>query len=313
MLVALGGNAILPERSRGTAEEQLATVELTSSVLARLIGTGHDIAITHGNGPQVGDILLANEIASSVLPPMPLDFCGAESQGMIGYMLQQSLQNKLLQQKAQKKQVVTILTQTIVNESDAAFTHPTKPIGPYYQAEEADRLRVEKHWIIEPQKNGGFRRVVPSPNPVEIVESQLIRTLFEHGTVVISTGGGGIPVVKDPRTGTLRGVEGVIDKDLAAAVLASLLGVDTLMILTDVEGVFLNYGKLGQRRLIRLTVQKARQHIKDGQFPAGSMGPKIEAALRFVGSGGGSRRTIITSIEKAEAALEGEAGTLIVR
>jgi len=308
VLVALGGNAILTEEAQGTVKEQLAAVELTCSVLARLIEAGHDLAITHGNGPQVGDILLANEIAKSAIPPMPLDVCGAESQGMIGYMLQRSLQNKLLQ-IGLRKQVVTILTQTIVDHDGAAFANPTKPIGPYYRAEEANRLRAEKGWNIALQKNGEFRRVVPSPKPLEIVESQVIRALFENGTVVISTGGGGIPVVRDSATGNLVGVEGVIDKDLAAAVLATLLGADTLLVLTDVENVYLDYGTSGQRRLSRLTMQEARRYLEEGQFPAGSMGPKVEAALRFLESGGS--RTIVTSIQNAEAALKGAAGTLI--
>lgn len=310
ILVALGGNAILRPGSRGTAGEQLATVDLTCSTLLKMIAAGHDIAVTHGNGPQVGDILLANEMARGIISPMPLDVCGAESQGMIGYMIQQSLENGL-RRAGLEKRVVTILTQTAVNPSDRAFGNPSKPIGPYFEPGEANRLKAERQWTMIEEPGRGFRRVVPSPDPVEIIESEVIKSLFAQGVVVISTGGGGVPVVRDAGTGRLRGVEAVIDKDLGAALLASFLEVDLLMILTDVDGVCLDYGKPGQRLLRRMSAVEGRRYLLEGQFPPGSMGPKIEAALKFVESMDG--RAIITSIEKADSALEGEAGTLITR
>ncbi len=310
VLVALGGNAILQEGMAGTANEQLKTIDQTCQTLARMVKTGHDIVVTHGNGPQVGDILLANEMAKSVLSPMPLDVCGAESQGMIGYMIQQSLQNELARSGLNKR-VVTILTQTVVDRSDRAFDRPTKPIGPHYTAEDAKRMTRERGWSMVEENNKGFRRVVPSPDPLEIVEARVIRSLFEQGVVVVSTGGGGIPVARAPREGGLTGVEAVIDKDLAAALLARHLGVDLLMILTDVDGVWLDYGSPGQRRLSSMTAPEGRAYLRQGQFPAGSMGPKVEAVLRFVESGDGT--AVITSIGSAEAALEGKAGTSITR
>lgn len=308
VLVALGGNAILQRGMSGTAGDQLATVDVTCRTLVKMITAGHDIAITHGNGPQVGDILLANEMAKSVLSPMPLDVCGAESQGMIGYMFQQTLQNEL-RHAGVRRRVVSLVTQTLVDASDRAFSDPTKPIGPYYGEEEANRLRSEKNWTMVNEPGKGFRRVVPSPNPLEIIESDVIRSLYGQGVVVISTGGGGVPVIREPETGALRGVEAVIDKDLGAALLASLLGTDLLMILTDVDGVWLDYGKPGQRLQSSMSVADCRRNLRLGQFPAGSMGPKIEAAVRFVESGNGN--AIITSIRLAEQSLKGNAGTII--
>ena len=307
LLVALGGNAILRSGTKGTAREQLATVDFTCRTLAKMVRAGHQISITHGNGPQVGDILLASEMAKSVLPPMPLDVCGAESQGMIGYMIQQSLQNEL-RVAGLDRDVVAILTQTRVDPADHAFGNPTKPIGPYYSAEEAEKFRTEKRWVLT-STDKGYRRVVPSPDPIEIIESGVIAGLFAKGVLVVSTGGGGIPVVRDENSAGLRGVEAVIDKDLGAALLATLLGVDLLMILTDVDGVWLDYGRPGQKLLGSLTVGDCREYLRQGQFPAGSMGPKIEAVIRFVENS--KKRAVITSINKAEAALEGRAGTFI--
>ena len=306
VLVALGGNAILKYREEGTAEEQLRNIRTSCRTLARLIKEDYHIAITHGNGPQVGDILLRNEMAKEVLPPMPLDFCGAESQGMIGYMLQQCLINELRQIGAERP-VMTILTQTLVSRNDPAFDRPSKPIGPFYSATEAEGLREKKGWTVVEAPGRGFRRVVPSPRPISILEGRSIRDLFENGYVVIACGGGGIPVIE--RDGEINGVEAVVDKDHSAAMLANLIGACSLLILTDVDEVYLDYGKPGQRAITTMRVPQAEKWMSQGHFQEGSMGPKIESAIEFVRNGG--KKSVITSMEKAMDALAGKAGTTI--
>lgn len=310
ILVALGGNAILQHKDTGTAEEQFANVGMTCRQLVQLLRQGHQISVTHGNGPQVGDILLQNEIAENTLPAMPLDVCGAESQGLIGYMMQQSFDNEL-KAVGLDRSIVTVLTQTLVDANDLAFKNPSKPIGPYYSAMEASKLRQEKGWTIINDSGRGYRRVVPSPQPKEIVEGKLIRNLFDKGAVVISTGGGGIPVVRSDDGKTLKGVEAVIDKDLGAALLATTLGVEVLLILTDVDKVSLDFGKPNQKSLDNLTAADCKAYLSEGQFPPGSMGPKVEAARRFVESG--EKKAIITSLSHALDALEGKNGTLVTK
>ena len=306
VLVALGGNAILKYKEEGTAEEQLRNVRTSCRTLARLIKEDYHIAITHGNGPQVGDILLRNEMAKEALPPMPLDFCGAESQGMIGYMLQQCLMNELRQVGAERP-VMTVLTQTLVARDDPAFDRPSKPIGPFYSEAEAESLRKKKGWTVVEAPGRGFRRVVPSPRPISILEGRSIKDLFENGYVVIACGGGGIPVIE--RDGEINGVEAVVDKDHSAAMLANLIGACSMLILTDVDEVYLDYGKPGQRAITTMTVPQAEKWMSQGQFQEGSMGPKIESAIDFVRNGG--KKTVITSMEKAMDALAGKAGTTI--
>lgn len=307
VLVALGGNAILSQSGRGTAEEQMEQVRSTAKSLAGLVRHGHSLAITHGNGPQVGDILLQNEIARKTLPPMPLDVCGAESQGMIGYMLQQAMDDEL-RAEGLGVPVVTVLTRTLVDLSDPAFQNPTKPIGPFYGPREASALRKEKGWELIKDSGRGYRRVVPSPMPVDILEREIIRKLFSSGTVVIAAGGGGIPVAKTPG-GKLMGVEAVLDKDRTAALLAGILHTDVLMILTDVERVFLDFLGPNKRPLSRIDAATCERYLNEGQFPAGSMGPKIESSIRFLRDGGS--RAVITSLAMAEEALAGKAGTTI--
>jgi carbamate kinase len=309
VLIALGGNAILRHQDTGTAEEQFSTVRRTCRHIMEIISDGYTVAVTHGNGPQVGDILLKNEIARDTLPPMPLDVCGAESQGMIGYMLQQSLYREL-HAAGCTRPVVTVLSQTLVHRDDPAFEHPAKPIGPYYTAMQASNLAKEKGWRMANEPGHGYRRIVPSPEPVAILEADAIRSLFDLGAVVIACGGGGVPVVAD-EAGMLHGVEAVVDKDHTAALFAGLIRAEDLLILTDVEKVALNFGKRDQVDLDTLTVEEAKAYLAEGQFPPGTMGPKIEAAIRFVESGG--RRTIISSLDRARDALAGEAGTTIVR
>jgi carbamate kinase len=305
-LVSLGGNAILKHGQRGTAEEQEANVQNTARHLAALLRKGERIAITHGNGPQVGNILLQNEIAKDKLPQMPLDVCGAESQGMIGYMLQRALRGEL---EGTKIPVATIVSQTLVDAEDRAFKNPTKPVGPFYTAKEAEQLRESKGWHIISDSGRGYRRVVPSPTPLDIVEKETIIRLFETGTVVISVGGGGVPVVRE-KNGRLRGVEAVLDKDRTAALLARTLGVETLLILTDVEKVYINYGRPDQHALDRMTVEDCRKYLAEGQFPEGSMGPKIQSAVSFL-TESPKGKVVIASLEMAEEALKGNAGTTI--
>ena len=264
VLVALGGNAILRHEENGTAEEQMQNVRKTCVRLVEIIRQGYDIAITHGNGPQVGDILLKNEMAKNVLPAMPLDVCGAESQGFIGYLLQQSMVNEL-HRNGLELPVATVVTQCLVDQNDPSFLHPSKPIGPFYTAMEASRLRQEKGWKVINDSGRGFRRVVPSPLPQEVIEGALLKQLFREGTVVIACGGGGVPVVKDS-DGVIAGVEAVIDKDHASVLLAMLLTVDTLLILTDVEGAFINFGKEGQKFLQKLNPEQATGAYGTGTF-----------------------------------------------
>ena len=304
--MSLGGNAILKHGQNGTAEEQEANVQNTAKHLAALLRKGERIAVTHGNGPQVGNILLQNEISKDKLPPMPLDVCGAESQGMIGYMLQRALRGEL---EGTKIPVATIVSQTLVDAEDRAFKNPTKPVGPFYTAKEAEQLRESKGWHIISDSGRGYRRVVPSPTPLDIIEKETINRLFETGTVVISVGGGGVPVVRE-KNGRLRGVEGVLDKDRTAALLAKTLGVETLLILTDVEKVYINYGTPDQQALHRMTVEDCRKYLAEGQFPEGSMGPKIQSAVSFL-TNSPKGRVVIASLEMAEEALKGTAGTTI--
>lgn len=307
VLVALGGNAILQRGEKGTAAEQLANVRTTAKQLVRIAAKGHRMAVTHGNGPQVGDIMLRDELAKDSLPPMPLDVCGAESQGMLGYMLQQGIESEL-RIAGLSAPVVSLVSQTIVDPLDPAFSNPTKPVGPFYTEAQAANLRAEHGWTVVNDAGRGYRRVVPSPEPVEIVEKDVVIRLFESGMIVISSGGGGVPVVRNP-DGSLRGVEAVLDKDRTAALLASTLRVDLLLILTDVPAVYLDYGKPTARPVTSMTPADAETLLEAGQFPPGSMGPKIQSALRFVKRSSG--RAVITSLERAEDALEGNAGTIL--
>ncbi|MDD1656449.1 MAG: carbamate kinase [Methanomicrobiales archaeon] len=307
LVVALGGNAILRRGERGTAEEQRAHVEYAAAHIAGLVALGHRVALTHGNGPQVGDILLRNECAKEILPLMPLDICGAESQGLIGYLIQQALENALRRAGVHRR-VITLVTQTVIDPADPAFDRPEKPIGPFYTREEAMAHASRPNWTIHEVEPGRFRRVVPSPEPVRIVEQNSLRILCEGGFIVVAAGGGGIPVTADA-DGTLRGVEAVIDKDLTAERMAVALGADALLILTDVPCASLHYGTPQAEPLGRITAGEAERYLQEGHFPEGSMGPKVKACVRFARAGG--RAGIITSLEEAPRALRGLAGTCI--
>lgn len=306
IVIALGGNAILKPGQEGRAEDQFNNVRSTCQQIVRMIEIGHQTVITHGNGPQVGAILLQNEEASRVVSAMSLDICGAESQGLIGYMIQQSLRN-LLEERGIKVPVVTVVTQVLVDEKDSAFENPTKPVGPFYDEQEARELASERGFTVIDDSGRGWRRVVPSPDPEGIIEEDAVKLLVESGTVVIASGGGGIPVVE--REGKLIGVEAVIDKDLAGERLATAVKANILLILTGVDGAALNYGTDEERFLDSITVREARQYYEQGHFAAGSMGPKVLAAIRFLENGGES--CIIASLENAWSALQGEAGTRI--
>ncbi len=307
IVVALGGNAILQRGEKGTAEEQRSNVRATADQIASLIESGYRVVLTHGNGPQVGNILIQNELARDKVPAMPMDICGAESQGMIGYMMQQTMGNELLR-RGMRMPVASVVTQTIVSVEDQAFRKPTKPVGPFYDEGYArKKIEAGETWIEDAGR--GWRKVVPSPDPKELVELESIRALARDSTLVICTGGGGIPVVRD-RDGNLRGVEAVIDKDLGGQRLATGLEADVFMILTDVPAAAINYGKPEQKWLGKLTVQETRALQKEGHFKSGSMGPKVEACCRFVEAGG--KRAIIASLTQALDALAGKAGTQIV-
>jgi carbamate kinase len=308
IVVALGGNSIIPVDKQGTIDEQLELTRATMIHVARLIEQGHLVVITHGNGPVVGNIFIRSEIAKDVIPPMPLDVCGADSEGGIGYMIQQTLQNQLASMGIDKD-VFTIITQVVVDPDDPAFKHPTKPIGPFYSSEEAGKIGREKGWAIIEDSGRGYRRVVPSPKPREIVEWRAMEKAIDSGAIVIAVGGGGIPVIRDA-AGELRGVDAVIDKDRASSVLARQLKAQMLVILTQVEKVAIDYGKRGQKDLDVLTVSDARKYLRRGEFAPGSMGPKIEAAVEFVEGGG--EQVIITKPELLSEALRGEHCTRIV-
>lgn len=307
-VVAVGGNSITKAGQRGTIPQQFENARETCSHIAAIIARGYDVVVTHGNGPQVGNILLRAEMASSVLPGLPLDTCGADSQGGIGYMIQQVLGTEL-RRRGIERDVVTVLTQVVVDEADPAFGSPSKPIGPFYTREEAERKRDEEAWAIIEDADRGWRRVVPSPMPVRIVEVAAIRALIEADCVVIAVGGGGIPVVE--RGGELTGIEAVIDKDHASRLLAVEIGADLLLMSTDVEQVALDFGKESEQKLSRLTISEARKHCEEGQFPPGSMGPKILAGIAFLEAGGGG--VLITNPESIERALDGKTGTMIIR
>lgn len=306
-LVAVGGNALIRASQRGTIAEQRENAATTARYIVELIKRGFSVVITHGNGPQVGAQLLRSELAADQVIPEPLDVCGADTQGAIGYMLEQALE-RALADSGLTTPVATVITQTVVSADDPAFQHPSKPVGRFYSAEEAGRRQRELGWAMVEDSARGYRRVVPSPDPREIVELDAIRSLVRAGTIVIAAGGGGVPVVR--RDGWLFGVEAVIDKDLAAALLARGLGVDLFVIATEVGQVYINYRRPGEWALDYVGASLVESYARAGQFPPGSMGPKIEAALRFLRGGG--REVIITSPERLLDAVLGRAGTHII-
>ncbi|MGH8775629.1 MAG: carbamate kinase [Jiangellaceae bacterium] len=306
VLIALGGNAMTAPDGRARPEDQIAAIATAARRIAEVVAAGHEVVVTHGNGPQVGNLLVKNEIAASVVPPVPLDWCGAQTQGTVGFVLLNALQRSLAELGAERP-VGAVVSRTLVDADDPAFAHPTKPIGRYLPADEA-RVMIEHGQSWEDRGEQGWRRVVASPQPREILDADPIRALLAAGFVVVGSGGGGVPVVR-AGDGGLLGVEAVIDKDLAAALLGRALDADVLVIATDVEHVSLGFGTPQQRALSNVTVRELRRHAQQGQFGSGSMGPKVEAACRFVEAGG--RRTVITSLDQIESAVVGASGTVV--
>jgi len=313
IVIALGGNALQANPKDTTAEAQLITAKETSQAIVDLIQEGHEVIVAHGNGPQVGQIVATYEIAAYVNennPIMPFPECGAMSQGYIGYHLQQAIREEL-KKRSINKEVATVITQVVVDKDDEGFKNPTKPVGSFFTEEQAQKLIQQKGYAMKEDSNRGWRRVVPSPMPVSVVEESIIRTLVDTGHVVITVGGGGIPVI-DKGNGTLEGVPAVIDKDFASCRIAQLLNADTFIVLTAVEQVAINFGKPNQKNLSNLTLSDAEKYIREGHFAPGSMLPKVKAAMNFVESKEG-RKAIITSLEKAKEAINGLTGTTIVK
>ena len=307
LVVALGGNALIRAGEAGTLEEQRRRISQAMAQTADLVTAGFAAVITHGNGPMVGHLLLQMECARATVPPMPLFMCDADSEGSLGYLIQQCLVNEL-HRRGKERRVATVITQVVVSPDDPAFRAPDKPIGPFYAAAEAARLRGERGWQLAEDAGRGWRRVVPSPRPLTIIEQDVISYLLQGGIVVIAAGGGGVPVIRRP-DGDLQGVEAVIDKDRASAVLAREISADLLIFLTAVDYVYLDFLQPRQRPLTALTAAAAQRYLQDGHFAPGSMGPKIESALDFLSQGG--QRVLITQPETLAAALEGRTGTHI--
>jgi carbamate kinase len=306
IVVAVGGNSLIRAGQRGTITEQRENARLTAECIAGIAKRGYSLVVTHGNGPQVGAQLLRSEAGSSQTYTLPLDICVAMTQGEIGFALQNSMQMSF-RKLGINRPVVSIVTQVVVDKNDQAFQRPTKPIGPFYSKETAERKRKELGWNIIEDAARGYRRVVASPLPKDIVELEVIRGCLERNIVVVAVGGGGIPVVFEE--GEMKGIEAVIDKDRASALLAAKLGIEHFMISTEVQEVYINYKKPNQQKLHSLTAAEAKKHFADGQFSEGSMRPKIEAALDFLNSGG--KTVSITDPEHLIAALDGKAGTRI--
>ncbi len=307
-VLAIGGNSLIKDKDHIALSSQYEAIQETSKYVAELIAEGMNLVITHGNGPQVGFIYRRGEIARHELPLIPLDICGADTQGAIGYMIQMALLNDFRKMGIQKK-VVAVVTKTLVDRDDPSFTHPTKPIGSFMTEAEALRHQKESGWQVMEDAGRGFRRVVPSPLPKEIIELDVIKLLVESGYVVIAAGGGGIPVIRNEK-GDLEGVEAVIDKDFGSSLLARYLGAETFIISTSVDAVYLNFGKENQKPIREATLLEVKQYLKEGHFKPGSMKPKIEAIIQFLEGGG--RKAIITSPENLLKAARGDAGTVFL-
>jgi len=307
-LVAFGGNAMLPEGQKGLQGEQMRNAARAAELMVHIVRKGYELIIVHGNGPQVGNLLLQMEAAADRIPPYSLDVCDAMTEGSMGFMLERALVNEL-RRRSIDKEVASLVTQVVVDKDDPAFARPTKPVGPFYSKARGEQLAREKGWTMVEDAGRGYRKVVASPKPIDVVPKGVIRELVEAGRIVIAAGGGGIPVILNGN-GLFEGVEAVIDKDYAASLLAREVKVDLFIILTAIERVFLDFGKPGQREAPVLNVDEARRHLADGQFPPGSMGPKIRAAVEYIEAGG--REVLITKDTHLKAALINRSGTRIV-
>ncbi|HLV97883.1 MAG TPA: carbamate kinase [Ktedonobacterales bacterium] len=307
-VVAIGGNSLIKDSAHQSVPDQWNAVCETATHIAAMIGQGWNVVVTHGNGPQVGFILLRSELSRSKLHSVPLDSCGADTQGAIGYMIQLALHNEF-RRRGINRQAVTLVTQVLVDANDPAMQRPAKPIGPFYSEEQARELQESDGWAMGEDAGRGWRRVVASPRPKTIIEQAAIQAMIDHQFIVVAVGGGGIPVIRDEE-GNLRGVEAVIDKDLASSLLASSINADLLLISTAVEKVALNYRKADQRDLDTLSATEAKRYLDEGQFAKGSMGPKVQAALEYLERGG--QAALITMPESIERALVGKTGTWIL-
>ncbi len=309
-VLALGGNSLIRKGEDGNIHQQEENAARITGHLFPLITSGYNLVITHGNGPQVGQILLQNEVAAELVPAMPLDVCVAYSEGSMGYMLQQALLNELRRHHMRNVYVVTMITQVLVDRNDPAFRNPSKPVGPFLSEEEAKRLAKERDWHVMEDAGRGWRRVVPSPRPLKVVQRYMIRDLARQGNIVIALGGGGVPVWKNSDD-DYEGVEAVIDKDLASGSLAREIHADIFFIVTEVPNIYLHYGGERQRPLGKVSVDELRHHYAEGHFPPGSMGPKVQAVIEFLEAE--DALAIVTDAEHMEAALRLEAGTLVRR
>jgi len=308
-LIAFGGNALLSEKQKGTQEEQIANAEDAARLMAAVVRKGYELIIVHGNGPQVGNLLIQQEAAADHIPPYSLDLCDAMTEGSMGYMLERALVNEFRRHSIDKE-ATTVVTMVSVDKNDPAFAKPTKPVGPFYTAERAQGLKKEKGWTMVEDAGRGWRKVVASPKPIDIVPKWIINDLVQAGRIVIAAGGGGIPVILNGN-GLYEGIEAVIDKDYASSLIAREIGVDLFIILTAIDRVCLDFGKPGQRDVAVLSVSEARRFLSEGQFPPGSMGPKIRAAIEYIEAGG--KEVLITDAAHLKAALLGRSGTRIVR
>ncbi len=307
-LIAFGGNALLPENQRGLQEEQVRNAQKAARLMVHIVRKGYELIIVHGNGPQVGNLLIQMEEAITKVPPFTLEVCDAMTEGSMGYMLERAVINEL-RTRSLDKEVATLITQVIVDKDDPAFQNPTKPVGPFYSKYRAQMLAKEKKWTMIEDAGRGYRKVVPSPKPIDVVSKWVIRDLVHAGRVVVAAGGGGIPVIINGR-GLFKGMEAVIDKDYVASLIAREVKVDLFIILTNIDRVYLDYGTPQERPVEVMTSAEAREYFSQGQFPPGSMGPKIEAAIEFVQAGG--KEVLITSSSHLKAALIKRSGTRIV-
>jgi len=308
-LIAFGGNALLPDNRHGRQEDQERNAQKAAELMVHIVRKGYELIIVHGNGPQVGNLLLQQEAAADKVPPYSLDVCDAMTEGSMGFMLERSTANEL-RRWSLDKEVASLVTQVVVDKDDPAFLHPTKPVGPFYARERAETMTREKGWTMVEDAGRGWRKVVASPKPIDVVPKWVIRDLVRAGRVVIAAGGGGIPVIINAN-GLFQGVEAVIDKDYASSLLAREVKVDLFIILTAIERVFLDFGRPTQREAPVLTVDEAKTHLAEGQFPPGSMGPKIQAAIDYIEAGG--EEVLITKDSHLRAALLRRSGTRIVR
>ena len=307
-VLAFGGNAFTGNNGYDSYEDQLQRTKNMCKEMVKLVKLNYKIIVTHGNGPQIGNLLIQQESASEIVPAMPIDVCGAMTQGQIGYMIVQTLRNYLIKNNIERP-IASIVTQVVVDEKDDAFKNPTKFIGPYFNKKTADLLAFERKWKMRKDSNRGYRRIVPSPKPVDIIEKKEIAEMLKRNFIVVACGGGGIPVIRK-KNGELRGVGAVIDKDLVSEKLATLTKAKTLIIVSPVEQVALNFGTSKQKNITKMTVKEAKGYLEEGHFPPGSMGPKIQAAIKFLEEGG--ERVLITSAKSTVKALKNKGGTEII-